>query len=150
MGTSSVGPQDWFVLLQSIGIIAGLLFTAFSRREETNSRRVSNLLTITEHHRELWSQIYGRPELKRVLDEHVDLQIVEVTAEEEIFANFLIFHLHGVFYARKAGLVLKLEGLRQDVRRFFALPIPRAVWKKTKGLQNDEFVQFVESCLEPR
>jgi hypothetical protein len=37
--------------------------------------------------------------------------------------------------------------LRRDVAQFFSLPIPRAVWEKTKVTQNDDFVAFVESCL---
>jgi hypothetical protein len=31
--------------------------------------------------------------------------------------------------------------------QFFALPITREVWEKIKVLQNDEFVAFVEYCL---
>ena len=71
----------------------------------------------------------------------------EITREEEIFVNLVILHLNCLFYARKTGLVFKLEGLRRDVGWFFSLPIPRAVWTKTKLLQNDDFVMFVEACL---
>jgi hypothetical protein len=36
--------------------------------------------------------------------------------------------------------------LRQDVRSFFSLPLPKAVWEKTKIFQNQDFVKFVEMC----
>jgi hypothetical protein len=146
MGFSSWMTGNWFILLQSVGIIASLFFTACSLRSETVTRRVANLLTITESHRELWTEFYQRPELKRVLDERVDVHQGGITREEEIFVNFVIFHLNAVFYAWKSGLVFKLEGLRRDVRWFFALPIPQIIWEGTKLLQNDEFVAFVESC----
>ena len=136
--------ENWFVLLQSVGIIGGLLFTTFSLRSETSTRRVSNLLAITESHRKLWTEFYGNPKLNRVLDALADSG--QITREEEIFVNLVIFHLNSVFYARKTGLVFKLEGLRRDIEWFFSLPIPRIIWEKTKVLQNDDFVVFVEAC----
>jgi hypothetical protein len=38
--------------------------------------------------------------------------------------------------------------LRRDVRSFFSLPIPKAVWTKTKLLQNQDFAAFIESSLK--
>ena len=43
-------------------------------------------------------------------------------------------------------LVVKVEGFRRDIAQFFSLPVPRDVWEKSKVLQNDDFVAFVESC----
>lgn len=43
-------------------------------------------------------------------------------------------------------LVIKLEGLRRDVAQFLSLPIPKAIWEKTKVLQNDALVKFIEEC----
>jgi hypothetical protein len=42
---------------------------------------------------------------------------------------------------------IKLAGLRPAVFEFLSLPIPMATWKLIKDKQNDEFVAFVESCL---
>jgi hypothetical protein len=146
MGFPGWVAEHWFDLLQSIGIIAGLLFTAYSLRSATKTQRVTNLLAITESHREVWTEFYSRPELKRVLDKRASLQQKGIGREEEIFVNLVIFHLNSVFYARKSGLMFKLEGLRRDIRWFFSLPIPRMIWEKSKMLQNDDFVAFVESC----
>ncbi len=112
MGFSGWVVRNWFDVFQSAGILAGLLFIAYSLRSETKTRRVSNLLSITESHRKVWSEIYHRPELKRVLDERANVRQDEMTREEEIFVNLVIFHLNVVFYARKSGLVFKLERLR--------------------------------------
>src|SRR5437899_136859 len=65
MGFSTWLSDNWFVLLQSLGIIAGFVFTAHSLRSETKMRRVGNLLAITESHRKLWTEFSNRRELRR-------------------------------------------------------------------------------------
>lgn len=138
--------QNWFVLLQSVGIVGSLLFTAVALREDTKTRRVANLITITGHHREIWTQLYRRPELARVLDPHVVVQREPVRVEEALFINLLILHLRSVFHAIRQGLYLKPEGLRKDIAWFFSLPIPKAVWEKNKALQDEAFVAFLETA----
>jgi hypothetical protein len=85
--------SNWFTLLQSLGIIAGLTFTAVSFRMDTRSRRTAHLFTVTEHYRAIWSAMYERPNLSRVLSDSVDLVRVPITAEEELLVRMLIFHL---------------------------------------------------------
>ncbi len=138
--------QHWFELLNAVGVVGGLLFTAVSLRSETETRRVGNLLTITSNHREVWTELYRRPELARVLDASADLRKQPVSREETIFVNLVVLHVSSVYEAMKNGLVIKQEGLRRDVGQFLSLPIPRAVWEKAKALQNDDFVAYVEAC----
>ena len=138
--------ENWFVLLNAVGVVGGLLFTAISLRSETKTRRIANLLTITAHHREVWKEFLNHPELARVLDASADLIRQPITREEEIFTNFIFLHISGAYYAMKDELVIKLEGLRRDVAQFISLPIPEKIWEKTKLLQNDDFVKFVEAC----
>ena len=89
-----------------------------------------------------------RPELSRVLNDHPELDKQPLSAQEELFVNMLILHLGTVYRAIKEGMFVKLEGLQNDVREFFALPIPKAVWKKTRPLQDHDFTEFVESVLK--
>src|SRR4051812_47969837 len=116
--------QNWFTLLQSIGIIGGLLFTAFSMRSEMKTRRIGNVLAVTQNHREIWTEIFRKPGLQRVLDARADLRQSPLKQEEQIFVNLVILHLNSVFHAMKDKLVLKPEGLQKDVGWFFTLPIP--------------------------
>ena len=58
----------------------------------------------------------------------------------------VVNHISSVYESLKDELVTKQEGLRQDVRSFFSLPLPKAVWEKTKIFQNQDFVKFVEMC----
>lgn len=138
--------ENWFTLLETGSIVGSLLFTAFSMRADTKTRRITNALAITQNHREIWAEVFDKPELSRVLDVTVDLDEMPLRREEQIFVNFVILHLNSVFDAMKHKLIIKPEGLHRDVGRFFTLPIPRAVWKKMKSLHEDDFIEFVENC----
>ena len=137
---------NWFTGLSAVGIVGSLVFTAVSFRSETKTRRVANLLALTHNHRELWSELLLNPNLARMLDPAADLSQHPVTRDETIYINMVIQHLGSAYQAMKSGLVVKPEGVRQDVRSFFSLPIPKAIWERMKLLQNDDFVEFVERC----
>jgi hypothetical protein len=138
---------NWFSALSAIGIVASLVFTAVSFRSETKTRRIENLLTLTHNHRELWAELFRNPNLARVLDPVADLSKRPITRDESIYLNMVIQHLGSAYQAMKSGLVINPEGVRQDIRSFFSLPIPKAVWERIKDLQNADFVRFVESCI---
>ena len=53
-----------------------------------------------------------------------------------------------VYEAIKDELLTKQEGLRWDVGLFFSLPVPKAVWQRTKLLQNQDFAAFIDSSLK--
>lgn len=139
--------DNWFTLVQSAGIVAGLGFTALALRRDTRSRRITNLLIMTQHHREIWAEMYRRPELARVVTPHVDLRASPVTPSEALFVRLLILHLAAVFRAQACDEIVKLEGLQTDVRLFLAFPVPRAVWEQFKAFQDSDFVAFVERSL---
>jgi hypothetical protein len=138
--------ENWFILLQSLGIIGGLVFTALSLQLDAKARRIGNLMAITKNHREIWRDLYDRPELARVLEGNLDSNQTAVTRKEEWFIRFLIAHLNTVYHALKSGVVISLEGLEKDIRWFFSLPLPKAVWEKMKPMQDKSFVEYVERC----
>lgn len=138
--------ENWFEILSAVGIVGGLFFTAVALRSDARTRRIANLLTITTNHREIWKELYGRPELARVLDPSADLSKKPINTQEQEFVKFVILHLSSVYYAMRDELLMKLEGVRRDAGLFFSLPIPQAVWEKIKYFQNDDFVAFVEEC----
>jgi hypothetical protein len=139
--------QNWFSIFSAAGIIASLLFTAVSLRSEEKTRRIANLLTLTQSHRELWSQLFKDPNLDRVLDASADLARTPLKNEESLYVNLVIQHVASAYQAVKSGLIIKPEGLKQDVGWFFSLPIPLKIWEKLKPLQNEDFVEFVDRCL---
>jgi hypothetical protein len=140
--------ENWFNLFSSAGIIGGLWFTAVSLHSETKTRRIANLLTLTANYREVWKEFFRSPELARVIEPSADVAKQPVTPAEEFFVNMVISHTSSVYEALKDELLNKQEGLRRDVRAFCSLPVPNAVWIKTKLLQNQDFAAFIESSLK--
>ncbi|HYV27315.1 MAG TPA: hypothetical protein VFA77_07260 [Candidatus Eisenbacteria bacterium] len=138
--------QHWFDLVQTAGIISGFLFTAHTIRKESEARKIANMIAMADHHHSLWKEFYKHPELSRIIDEGAALDAKPVTAEEQLFVTSLILHLDGVHRAMKAKMFVRLEGLQKDIQTFFSLPIPKAVWEKSKSLQDADFVAFVEAC----
>ena len=135
---------NWFVLLQSAGIIGSLLFTAFTIRSDLKERRIANLFALTQNHRDIWENLFSLPELARVLDPSPDLNHVPITAPERLFVLLIILHLNAAFRAFESGLLKKPEELQRDVHTLFSLPIPYTVWQRMKEFQDADFVRFVE------
>ena len=140
--------ENWFNLFSSLGIIGGLWFTAVSLHSETKTRRIANLLTVTANYREIWKEFFHLPALARVIDPAVDVTQSPITPVEELFVGLIISHINSVFYATNDALVVEWEGLRRDVGLFFSLPVPNAVWQRTKLLQNQDFAAFIDSSLK--
>ena len=138
--------ENWITYLNALGVVGGLFFTGYSLHSETKTRKITNLLTLTQSHRDIWKEILREPKLNRVLSTRVDTDRTPVTREEEIFVTLVIQHLGIVFRAMKNDLTVDPEGLRRDVWQFFSLPIPENVWNRIKVLQDDDFVAYVESC----
>lgn len=136
-----------FELLQAIGIIASLTFTAVAFRRDDQSRRIENLLNLTSSHRAIWQQLLRDQRLKRILDPMADPVRKPITREEALFVNLVVQHLNFVFYAIRDEFTINPTGLRRDVAKFFALPVPRHAWESLKEFQNEDFVAYVEECL---
>lgn len=146
MGSLHWLTENWFTLLNAAGIVGSLLFTGSSFHSEAKTRRVANLIALTQSHRDIWKELFRYPRIGRVLQLSADTAQEPVTQEEEIFVNLVIQHLNVVFHAMQGDLTIRPEGLRRDVAWFFSLPIPLAVWDKVRVLQNDRFVAYVEHC----
>ncbi len=144
MGAETWVSQHWFDLLQSIGIISGFIFTAHSIRKDAEARKIANMIAMADHHHAVWKEFYKRPDLSRVLDKQVLLDVKPITDEEMLFVRMLILHLDAVHRAVKAKMFVEVEGLRNDIRMFFSLPIPKSVWEEVKSFQDGDFVRFVE------
>jgi hypothetical protein len=136
-----------FDLLEGVGIIASLTFAGLAFRREEKARHTANLLAITAAHRAIWSELFRQPKLARVLDPEADLAAQPVTTEESFFVTFLILHLNVTFKASVRRMFATPEALTRDMRQFFSLPIPKAVWEQSRPLQDGTFVAFVENAL---
>jgi hypothetical protein len=137
------------LLISLLGLIiggSGLWFTGFAIRADAKARQISNLLTITTNHRELWKIFLLSNELERARDTNADISKQPVTIKEAVFVGLVIQQTNSAYYALKDKLVTDYEGLRRDVAAMFSLPIPKAVWRESKPLQNRDFADFIDSC----
>jgi hypothetical protein len=147
MGTLSWVTEHWFDLLQTVGIVGGLVFTAYTTQKDERARKIGNLIAIASQNREIWKEVYDQPELSRVLARDVNLRKQPISEEEGLFVKLLILHLDTVYRAMRAGMFVNLQGLRKDIKEFFSWPIPKAIWEKIKPFQDEDFVRFVEASL---
>src|SRR2546422_84933 len=119
MGVAGWLANNWFPLLQTAGIISGLIFTGVSLQIDSKVRRIQNLLTLTEHHRDIWVKLYERPELLELLKTEHKPTNTPPTFEQELFVNLIVLHLNAVYQAMKRGMFIPPEGLQKDIRFFF-------------------------------
>lgn len=139
--------ENWFTLLQSIGIIGGLFYTGFQIHLDIRTRRMEARFTITKHHRELWGSFADKPNLARVLDPNADLEEAPVTVAEREFVLQVILHLNAVFTAQHEGIAPLSSGLNADLREFFQNPIPLSVWKEGRAKRDPNLRRFVEKII---
>jgi hypothetical protein len=140
--------NNWFSVIQTVGIMASLWMTAGASNREAKAREVETLLTLADQHRGLWSTLRQHPELERVLKVDADTLVLPPAVAEEEFINSVMLHFQTTWRIANAGGVITLKELATDVRGFFSLPLPHAVWEKTKKSRNQGFVKFVDRALE--
>ena len=138
---------NWFNIVQTAGIVGSLCLAAAAANREAKASEIENLLTISNHHREVWKGVYERRELERIFRADIGIQPNPVTVAEEEFINLVVVHFQTTWFVTKTGGIITFKELAGDARAFFSLPLPRAVWEKTKEFRNPKFVRFVERAL---
>ena len=141
--------SEWFSLIQTVGVVGGLIFTGITIRRDAKAKEVANALAFAERHRQFWSEAIGRPELDRVFSANADLSEQRTKTAEEIFLNLAFVQYETGWHMATKVERGDLKPLKADVRKFFSLPLPRAVWEETKAYRNQKFVRFVKRALEP-
>lgn len=142
--------EHWPHLIEIAGLPVTLIIFAITYSEEAKVRRVETIFHMNEAHRKLWMYFDENPDLAGILNEKRDVAVNPPTGKEVRFVNYLFHHLNGVFQASKAGISVTPEHLAEDVRSFFALPVPHEVWSRLKSSHERKFVWFVQRCLGNR
>ena len=131
-------------IVQSLGIIGGLLFAGLNFRREGKAKRAANYVTLVQNYRDVWKLRISNPELMRVLDNTIDVTKEKISDAEAQFVSFLLFHLTTYFQLRKNGQIDKIEAIGDDIRKFFNAPLVKKFWEENKRFYNSDFVEFVE------
>jgi hypothetical protein len=131
---------NWVPLIET----GSLVFAIFAIYDNTKARRLSNLLRLTQSHRELWSEPIRRPALARILDSTRNLSQDPLSTEEEEFLNLAILHVRACFQAIRDGMPIHAAGVEADVRAFFSLPAVQSVWNRRKPFYEKQFIAWIE------
>ncbi len=132
-------------IVKLILIAIGTLLAIVTIRRNTNSTKVSNLLAITQGHRDIWSKAMDDPDISKILNTEFDIS--SITPKQKMFINFIIMHFSASFEAEKKGALIEVEQLKLDARNFFNLPAPNHVWNNNQKFQNKRFRKFVNKCI---
>src|SRR5438270_2325293 len=104
----------WFDCIETIGVISGFAFTAYTIGKDERSRQITNLILINARYSDIWKTFYDHPELTRILKKKLDLGKIPVTDQERLFVKMLILHLDTVRRSMKAGMFVRIQGLEND------------------------------------
>lgn len=139
--------QHGHSLLESAGIIGGLIFTGVGLHRDSKARRIENMISLVAQHRDLWRQASGDAKIAAIFDSQRDALRVPPTPAERDFLCSVILYLSTVYRAVKLDELLRPAGMEKDIRDFFSLPIPRDVWRDLRAYQDPDFVAFVEQII---
>lgn len=139
--------DNWFDLLQSAGIVASMVFSAFAIREQTRQAKATNIFLITQHHRELWTSMLDHVDLQRIFDKAADTIATPVTERERTFTNMVFLHSAACLHAIDTGVLSPVHGMEADIRDILSYPVPREVWKQVGRFHDKEFASFVDRML---
>jgi len=139
--------NNWSSFVGAVGIIGSLLFTAAYFREDSKNRQVTNLLAIEDRHRAFWCEAQQRKDLKRIFSHEAVALEQPLSKEEDLFMRRMVLFFANGWRLEKALKRGELKLLARDAGEFFSLPLPHAVWEKTKQFRNPKFVRFVERAL---
>src|SRR6266536_5246214 len=67
MGVFQWLAAHWFDCVQIVGLVGGLLLTAYTIHKDARARQISNLIALNERHDDIWRTFYERAQLSRVL-----------------------------------------------------------------------------------
>lgn len=138
---------NWFPLFQTVFLVTGFLTATYTVYRTQRLAKVTNLLTITAGHRDIWSKILTNDLIEPVLYES-GFDPTKLTAKQRTFVNFVILHLNATFEAARAGALVKVEQIALDAGTFFSLPGPGRIWEENKKYQNARFRDFVDRAIE--
>lgn len=139
---------NWIDLIQTTGVVAGLLMSAAALRMDLRVRRTEVILRLTEAHRDIWERLVEQPSLARVLEPEVNLSATPPSPSERRFVQLVILHLATVRQAVREGTYDASPGMDDDIREFLSLPIPRSVAESLVRFQPADFQDYLRRLME--
>lgn len=120
---------------------------ALSSGEEVKAKLEMHHSWLREQHKLLWSEMEQNPYLSRILETDVNLKAAPLTTAEKSFLNRVFLYFQDRWILRKTEKIVPISTMISDMRGFFSLPLPHAVWTGTKNFRDRRFVRVVERAL---
>ena len=139
--------ENWFSLIQTIGILSGFLLAARSLSLDRGIRKTEILIQLTESHREIWESFLDKADLEATLEPYRNLDGHPISFSEKRFVTSVVLHMAMVHRASQHDVFQPWEGLRRDIREFLSLPVPGEVFKGLRRYQEAEFLAFIDEIL---
>ena len=139
--------SDWLPLVQSAGIIGGLVFAGMNFRREGRAKRASNYVTLVQNYRDVWKLKIADPTLMRIFRTDLRASELSLSETEARFLSFLIFHLSTYHQLWTNGQIDKIDAIGEDIKNTFACPAIRKYWEENKKFYNRGFARFVDEYL---
>jgi hypothetical protein len=128
-----------------MGIVGGLLFTASTYRRVARATRVSNAISLTAAHRDIWKLVLADAHLEDVFEPAPTS--AKVSAAQKVFLRLMVVHMASVYEAYRSGTLIDLTGLQRDIGEGMAAPLAKEVWEQLRPYQNRKFTAFVEEAI---
>jgi hypothetical protein len=144
-------PQLLLPLFQTVGIIFSIWIGIYNIGRAIRLEKLRSLSDITKANRDLLTfYISNQEKLSRVFSNDLKsgLDIDPVSLEEKFYVNLLILHFNVIFNSIENSISPEIENLEIDIGGFLTLPLPNAVWNKSRIYQNKKFAAFVDSCIK--
>lgn len=139
--------ENWFSLIQTIGILSGFLLAARSLTLDRGIRKTEILIQLTESHREIWEGFLDKADLEATLEPYRKIDSHPVSFSEKRFVTSVLLHIAMVHRASQHDVFQPWEGLKRDIREFLSLPVPGEVFKSLRPYQEAEFLAFIDEIL---
>jgi hypothetical protein len=140
--------QNWFSLIQTIGILSGFLLAARSLALDRGIRKTEILMQLTESHREIWEGFLDDANLEATLNPYRKIETHPISFAEKRFVTSVLLHMAMVHRASLHGVFEPWQGLKLDIYEFLQLPVPQEVFRTIRPYQEQAFLDFIDSLWQ--
>jgi hypothetical protein len=130
--------------IQTIAVLLALVFSGIATRQAARATRVSNILAMNEHHRELWIELVHTPALSRIFESSPNPP--EPTDVERRFIVLVIRHMVTWRECVLFGGVPAGADAR-DAAEILSRPLCTKVWLEVRSFQPASFQKWADDAI---
>lgn len=140
--------DNWFTFLQTVVLSLSMIITFLALKKSIRQSKVEIYMSITNSHRDLWTNVYKPSYMKRVFERNVDFEKKPITEKERIFTNMLFLHMAASVKAIQSKVMFNISGVKTDLLDILSYPIPKRVFEENESFYDASFVKFVRKVLK--